>query len=158
MKNRVSTLIISVFLAFNASAYAATGLLDVKSSVGNVCSISPAARIDFGLYNRAHITTGTTGTSLNVKCSYSNVAWRIYSTQSVETRLMTRENGIETLRYTLSNSQGKPLATSDIVPGETSDTESGTGSAVVIIQGTIAAGQNDMPGRYTQQIPLTIVF
>ncbi len=71
---------------------------------------------------------------------------------------MTRENGTETLRYTLSNSQGKPLATSDTMLGETSASESGTGSTVVIIQGAIAAGQNDMPGRYTQRIPLTIVF
>jgi spore coat protein U-like protein len=158
MKDRVSTLISSALLAFTSSTYAATGLLDIKSSVGNVCTISSGAKIDFGLYRRSHITTGTTGTSLNVECSYSDVAWRIYSTQSVETRLMTRENGTETLRYTLSNSQGIPLATSDTTLSQTSDSESGIGSAVVIIQGEIAAGQNDVPGHYTQRIPLTIVF
>jgi spore coat protein U-like protein len=140
-------------LSLGLNVYAATGLLEVKSEVKNACSIGANATIDFGVYEPASISTGTTGTSLNITCNGPSVDWRIHSTQSVATRLMKRTGGTETLIYTLTNSADTALAVTD-----TTGSETGTGSKVAIIKGAMAAGQNVVPGFYTQQISLTILF
>jgi spore coat protein U-like protein len=141
----------ALLLCFNVNA--ATGLLDVKSEVKNACSIGSGATINFGVYEPANVSTATTGTSLNITCNGSSVAWRIHSTQSVATRLMTRTGGTETLLYTLTNNADTALAVTD-----TTGSETGTGSSVAVIKGEMAAGQNVVPGFYTQQISLTILF
>ncbi|MFT6896350.1 MAG: spore coat protein U-like protein [Paraglaciecola sp.] len=156
MKNKFSLLFASSFFALVSTANATTdsGVLEVTTTVGNSCSIDAMARIDFGEYDPSAISTSTTGSSLNVTCNGSTVAWRIHSTQSVATRVMTRVGGAETLSYTLTDSADTAFATADIAAGQAIGT--GTGSA--IIKGAIAAGQNVVPGTYTQQIALTIMF
>jgi spore coat protein U-like protein len=66
---------------------------------------------------------------------------------------MTRVGGTETLIYTLTNSSATALAVTN-----TSGTADGVGTGAVIINGAIAAGQNVVPGTYSQNILLTIVF
>ncbi|MFQ3218012.1 MAG: spore coat protein U-like protein [Paraglaciecola sp.] len=155
MKNKYLLLFASSFYALVSSVNATTdsGVLEVTTTVNNSCSIDAMGRIDFGEYDPSAISTSTTGTSLNITCNGSTVAWRIHSTQSVVTRMMTRVGGAETLIYTLLNSADTAFAVTD-----TTGSAIGTGTGVAIIKGAIAAGQNVVPGTYTQQIALTIVF
>jgi spore coat protein U-like protein len=153
MSQKNSIFIASIVLTLGFSVYAETGILEVKSEVKNACSIGAGATIDFGVYEPAIISTGTTGTSLNITCNGPSVAWRIHSTESVATRLMKRTGGTETLLYTLTNSADTALAVTD-----TTGSETGIGSNVATIKGEMAAGQNVVPGFYAQQISLTILF
>jgi spore coat protein U-like protein len=153
ISRKIVIFIASIALSFSFNVYAETGILEVKSEVKNACSIGSGATIDFGVYEPATISTGTTGTSLNITCNGPSVAWRIHSTESVATRLMKRTGGPETLLYTLTNSADTALAVTD-----TTGSETGTGTNVAIIKGSMAAGQNVVPGFYTQQISLTILF
>jgi spore coat protein U-like protein len=153
MNNKIAVLITGIVFLLSPNTYAVTGTLDVSSEVKNACSIGSGATIAFGVYDPASASTSTTGTSLNIICNGPTVAWRIHSTQSVVTRLMKRTGGTETLLYTLTNSADTALAVTD-----TTGSETGIGSKVAIIKGTIAAGQNVVPGFYTQQISLTILF
>ena len=143
-------------LAFisTAQAQSDTGVLEVTATVNNSCSIDTLARIDFGVYDPASISTSTTGSSLNVTCNGPDVAWRIHSTQSVATRLMTRVGGTETISYTLTDSADTAFPITDVAAGQARGIGTGTG----IIKGSIAAGQNVIPGTYSQQIQLTIMF
>jgi spore coat protein U-like protein len=154
MINYLLLIFVSLFLALASSADAGsdTGTLDVTTSVSNSCSIGAGGEIDFGVYDPSAISLGT-ATGLNVTCNGPTVAWAIHSTESVATRLMTRVGGTETLIYTLTNSSATALAVTD-----TSGTADGVGTAAVIINGAIAAGQNVVPGTYSQNILLTIVF
>ena len=156
MKNTLFLLVVSGFLAFisTADAQSDTGVLEVTATVNNSCSINAMARIDFGVYDPDSISTSTTGSSLNVTCNGPDVAWRIHSTQSVVTRLMVRDTGTETLSYTLTDSTDTALAVTDVAAGQ----ERGIGTGTGIIKGAIAAGQNVIPGTYSQQIQLTIMF
>ena len=131
-----------------------TGVLEVTATVNNSCSIDALARIDFGVYDPDSVSTSTTGSSLNVTCNGPDVAWRIHSTQSVATRLMTRVGGTETISYTLTDSADTAFPITDVAAGQARGIGTGTG----IIKGSIAAGQNVIPGTYSQQIQLTIMF
>jgi spore coat protein U-like protein len=154
MKNYFLLLFVSLILALASSARAGsdTGTLEVTTTVSNSCSIGAGGEIDFGVYDPAAISSGT-ATGLNVTCNGPSVTWAIHSTQSVATRIMTRVGGTETLIYTLTNSSATGLAVTD-----TSGTADGTGTAAAVINGAIAAGQNVVPGTYSQNIMLTIVF
>jgi spore coat protein U-like protein len=141
-------------LISTAHAQSDTGVLEVTATVNNSCSINAMARIDFGVYDPEAISTSTTGSSLNVTCNGPDVAWRIHSTQSVATRLMTRVGGTETISYTLTDSADTAFPITDVAAGQAR----GIGTDTGIIKGSIAAGQNVIPGTYSQQIQLTIMF
>ena len=143
-----------VALISTAHAQSDTGVLEVNTTVGNSCSIDAMATIDFGVYDPASISTSTTGSSLNVTCNGPDVAWRIHSTQSVATRLMTRVGGTETINYTLTDSADTAFPITDVAAGQARGIGTGSG----IIKGSVAAGQNVIPGTYSQQIQLTIMF
>jgi spore coat protein U-like protein len=155
LRNKFLLLIATSFFAVVSTANATTdsGLLEVTTTVANSCSIDAMARIDFGEYDPSAASASTTGDSLNITCNGATVAWSIHSTQSLVTRVMTRVGGTETLSYSLTNSADTGLAIAD-----TSGQVVGAGTASGIIKGVIAAGQNVVPGTYTQQIALTIVF
>jgi spore coat protein U-like protein len=155
MMKYISLLFVGILLATVslANAESDTGNLEVTTTVSNSCSIGSGGKIDFGVYDPAAISAATTGTSLSITCNGPTVAWQIHSTESVATRLMTRVGGTETLTYTLLNSADTAFAVTN-----TTGSENGTGTAVATIKGAIAAGQNVVPGTYTQNILLTIVF
>jgi spore coat protein U-like protein len=155
MKSYFLLLLISIFFSLVSSANAGsdTGTLEVTTTVSNSCSIGAGGEIDFGVYDPSAISTANTGSSLNITCNGPTVAWAIHSTESVATRLMARAGGTETLIYTLTNSSATALAVTN-----TSGTADGVGTEAVIINGAIAAGQNVVPGTYSQNILLTIVF
>jgi spore coat protein U-like protein len=137
-----------------AHAQSDTSVLEVTTTVTDSCSIDTMARIDFGVYDPDATSTSSTGSSLNVTCNGSTVAWRIHSTQSIATRLMKRNTGTETLSYTLTDSADTALPITDVAAGQAR----GIGTDTGIIKGSIAAGQNVIPGTYSQQIQLTIMF
>jgi spore coat protein U-like protein len=143
-----------VALISTAHAQSDTGVLEVNTTVGNSCSIDAMATIDFGVYDPDSISTSTTGSSLNITCNGPAVAWRIHSPQSVVTRLLVRNGGTETLSYTLTNSTDTAFAVTDVAAGQ----ERGIGTGTGIIKGAMAAGQNVIPGTYSQQIQLSLMF
>ncbi|MFT6896351.1 MAG: spore coat protein U-like protein [Paraglaciecola sp.] len=154
IKNKILRLLASSLFALVSTVNATTGsgLLGVSTTVANSCSIDDGVKIDFGEYDPLAINTSATGDARYVTCNGDTVAWSIYSTQSLDVRVM-KQVGTEALRYILTNSADMGFATAD-----TSGSAVGSSTGSAIIKGGIATGQNVVPGPYTHQIALTIVF
>ena len=166
MKNTISILIASSFLALYSTVHAATATttLNVTATALGSCSIGSGGALNFGNYDADATTdtTGNTGTSVQVTCN-GGTAWSLYSSESVVTKIMQNTTILEAtsmyqLPYTLYTDSGMltPLAVTNTTG---TITGTGTGSAQsAVIYGKIVKGLNVFSGSYAQTINLTLVY
>jgi spore coat protein U-like protein len=156
----LSTVALSVTLAFNFSAQAATApsSIAVSANVQATCT-NTATPLAFGTYSgvqsdsTAIVTVTCTNTTSYTVALNAGTA----TTATVTTRRMTGAVGVF-LAYALFSDAGRTINWGTTVG---TDTVAGTGTGTaqpLTIYGRVAAGQFPAPGAYTDTIIATVTY
>lgn len=149
-------------LLFAGHAAAETDTFDVTATVISACSIS-AGNLAFGNYDPLSAVAKTGTSTVTVTCSLSapyNIALDAGlngATVSARKMLITG-GGLQTLNYALTRDLAGLLNWGTTVG---TDTLAGVGTGLAVghtVYGTIAAGQNQPIGSYTDTITATVTY
>jgi spore coat protein U-like protein len=134
-----------------------SGSLSISGSVSPICSVS-AGSLGFGNYASAAATLATAAVSVNCSDGGSYAVSLGSGSNFSTTRRMAGPSG-QFLGYELYSDSGRSVLWGD---GTTlGNRVSGTGTGVaqsLTVYGRIPAGQNMMPGSYTDTVVVTVEY